>query len=398
MRFIHMADIHFDSPFTLLADKRDFATKRRLEQREAFKKAIEYISKEEIPYLFIAGDLYDQEYIRESTIEYINNLFKTIPNTKIFIAPGNHDPFLKNSFYNTFNWNENVKVFNDNIERIELEDIDIYGYGFSDFYCSDSRVEKIEIKNKNKINILLVHGALDSSKSIDAKYNPISSSKLKEIGFDYIALGHIHKRTDNNKYNFIYSGSMISFGFDELGEHGMLDVIINKEIKNNNLNKNNYLINSEKNNENNSINLNNLENKYLNNEKINKNNIKIDFIKLDNRIYEEKNINISEINSQEELIEKINSMKTDNKFFYKIILIGSRNIEVNANEICKLIQNENVLKIEDKTETKYDFDKMSKQNNLKGVFVKMMLEKLDDENYNEEEVKKAIEIGLKLFE
>ena len=254
MRFIHMADIHFDSPFTVLTDKRDFGTKRRLEQRESFKKAIEYISKEEIPYLFIAGDLYDQNYIRESTIEFINNLFKTIPNTKIFISPGNHDPFLKNSFYNTFNWNENVIIFKDEIKRVELEEVDIYGYGFTDFYCSNSKVEEIKIKNKEKINILLVHGALDSSKTIDAQYNPISTNKLKEIGFDYIALGHIHKKTEENKYNFIYPGSMISFGFDELGEHGMLDIKIEK---------------------------NNLENKKIINNLNNKNKVKINFIKLD---------------------------------------------------------------------------------------------------------------------
>lgn len=375
MRFIHMADIHFDSPFTVLAGKKDFATKRRLEQREAFKKAIEYISKEEIPYLFIAGDLYDHDYIRESTIEFINNLFKTIPNTKIFISPGNHDPFLKNSFYNTFNWNDNVTIFNDKIKRIELEEnIDIYGYGFSDFYCSDSKVEEIKIKDKNKINILLVHGSLDSSKNIDIKYNPITTNKLKEIGFDYIALGHIHKRIDDNKYYFIYPGSIISFGFDELGEHGMLDVIINKN------------------------NVNNLENKYLNNEKINKNNIKINFIKLDNRIYEEKNINISEINSEEELIEKINLIKIDNNSFNKIILTGTRNIEINTSKICKLIQNENVLKIEDKTESKFDFDKLAEKNNLKGIFVKKMLDKLNEKNVDENEVKRAIEIGLKSFE
>lgn len=216
MRFVHIADLHFDSPFTVLADKKGLANKRRLEQREAFKKAIEYISKEKIPYLFIAGDLYDQNYIRESTIEYINNLFKSIPETKIFISPGNHDPFLKNSFYNTFNWNNNVTIFDGEIKRIELEDVDIYGFGFIDFYCSNSKVEEIEIKNKEKINILLVHGALDSSKNIDIKYNPISSNKLKQIGFDYIALGHIHKREIKNENNFIYPGSMISFGFDEL--------------------------------------------------------------------------------------------------------------------------------------------------------------------------------------
>ena len=216
MRFIHIADCHFDSPFTVITDKIDFGVQRRLEQREAFRKAVEYISKEKIPYLFISGDLYDQNYIRESTIEFINNLFKTIPDTKIFISPGNHDPFLKNSFYNTFKWNNNVTIFNDEIKRIELEDVDIYGYGFSDFYCTNSNIEEIKIKNKNKINILITHGSLDSSKTLDMQYNPITSTKLKEIGFDYVALGHIHKKIIDDKFNFIYPGSTISFGFDEL--------------------------------------------------------------------------------------------------------------------------------------------------------------------------------------
>ena len=363
MRFIHMADIHFDSPFTVLTDRRNFGTERRLEQREAFRKAIEYIAREKIPYLFIAGDLYDQDYIRESTIEFINNLFKTIPDTKIFISPGNHDPFLKNSFYNTFKWNSNVTIFNDEIKRIELEEVDIYGYGFNDFYCSNSKIEEIEIKNKEKINILLVHGALDSSKTIDMQYNPINSSKLKEIGFDYIALGHIHKKTEENKYNFIYPGSLISFGFDELGEHGMLDVIIEK---NNNLSK---------------------ENK-----------IEINFIKLDNRKFEEKNIDISDINSEEELIEKIDSIELDENNFYKIILIGKRNIETNKNEISKLKANENILKIKDKTESNYNFEQLAMQNNLKGIFVRKMLEKIKNESYNNEEIKRSIEIGLKSFE
>jgi len=373
MRFIHMADIHFDSPFTVLTDKRNFGTERRLEQREVFKKAIEYISKEKIPYLFIAGDLYDQDYIRESTIEFINNLFKTIPNTKIFISPGNHDPYLKNSFYNTFNWNENVTIFKDEIKRIELEEVDIYGYGFTDFYCSNSKVEEIEIKNKEKINLLLVHGALDSSKAIDVQYNPISTSKLKEIGFDYIALGHIHKRTEENKYNFIYPGSIISFGFDELGEHGILDIKIEK----NNENKFNYL-------ENNNLNY--------------KNDIKINFIKLDNRRFEEKKIDISEMNSQEEIIEKLNQIEGNDNIFLKIILIGTRNIEINTKEICKLTGGENILKVKDKTETKYNLDKLATQNNLKGIFVKKMIQKLKDENFNQEEIKRAIEIGLKSFE
>lgn len=46
----------------------------------------------QIPFIYIR-DLYEQKYIRKSTIGYINNLFKEIPNTQIFISPGNHDPF-----------------------------------------------------------------------------------------------------------------------------------------------------------------------------------------------------------------------------------------------------------------------------------------------------------------
>ncbi len=34
MKFIHTADIHFDSPFATLAGKGKFAQERRLEQRK----------------------------------------------------------------------------------------------------------------------------------------------------------------------------------------------------------------------------------------------------------------------------------------------------------------------------------------------------------------------------
>ena len=107
MKFVHIADMHFDTPFITLSNKQNLCKLRRIEQRETFRKIIEYIKENEIPYLFISGDLYEHKYIRESTIEYINNLFKTIPDTKIFISPGNHDPYIKNSFYNNFKWNEN---------------------------------------------------------------------------------------------------------------------------------------------------------------------------------------------------------------------------------------------------------------------------------------------------
>ena len=51
----------------------------------------------------------------------------------------------KNSYYNNFNWNNNVYIFNEEIKVYEFDDIDIYGFGFNDFYCKDSKVEEINI-------------------------------------------------------------------------------------------------------------------------------------------------------------------------------------------------------------------------------------------------------------
>lgn len=382
MRFIHMADVHFDSPFTVLASRENLANERRLEQRKAFADTIEYIKENQIPFLFISGDLYEQRYIRKSTIEYINNLFKEIPNTQIFISPGNHDPFLINSFYNTFEWNNNVTIFNSEIKIIKTEEADIYGFGFTDFYCENSQIEKINIKNKNKINILITHGSLDASKTLDMQYNPLNSNKLKEIGFDYVALGHIHKANyEENKNNFIYPGSLISFGFDELGEHGFLDVEINKN-------------NSEKNN---LINL-KINNNNLNNSEINNNNLKINkkikFIKVDKRIFEEIKLNISEINSEEELIEKIKNIKTERQKNYKVILEGYKNIEIDLNKIQKMVLDENVLKVKDFSKVKYDIKELANQNNLKGVFINRILQKEEEELCTKEEAEQAIEIFI----
>lgn len=187
MKFVHLADVHLDVPFTNL-EGRKLSEKRRLEQRDALKKVVQYIKEKNIPYLFICGDLYENEYIRESSIDYINRLFETILDTKIYIIPGNHDPYLKNSYYATYNWSKNVKIFKENIEKIEDENVCIYGYGFEDFYLKNPEYEKIKIVDRNKINILLTHGTLDGSKNDEILYNPLSKTKLKELGFDYVGL------------------------------------------------------------------------------------------------------------------------------------------------------------------------------------------------------------------
>ncbi len=353
MKFVHIADMHFDTPFTLLSDRANLGEVRRLDQRKAFKKMIEYIKENEVSYLFIAGDLYDHEYVRQSTIDFINDCFKQIPNTLIFITPGNHDPYLKNSYYVKYNWSKNVKIFTSKIEKVEIKDFDLYGYGFEDFYLKESKAEEINIENKEKLNFLITHASLDGGYDDQRVYNTISSSKLKQLGFDYVALGHIHKTnlTRENR-NIIYPGSTISLGFDELGEHGMIVGDIEKEK------------------------------------------IQVEFIKLDDKEFRELEIDITNINEPEELLEKIETLELNEKDLYKIILKGNRNFEINTYKLYKQIEARNIIKIKDKTQIGYDLNKIANNTTLKGIFAKEMLDKLNDENIDKETIEKAIEIGI----
>lgn len=340
MNFVHIGDVHFDVPFSTITERSDFGDERRLEQRKGFKQVIDFIKDKNVEYLFISGDLFENDYVRKSTIEYINNLFKMIPNTKIYITPGNHDPNIKNSYYQIINWSENVKIFESEVEKIENEDCDIYGFGFDNFEMRKYQLNDIFVSNKDKINILITHGDIYN----DSKYNPMDKDVIEAKGFDYAAIGHIHKR-DN-----YYPGSLISLGFDETGEHGFIygefdDKILTKR-----------------------------------------------FIKVEQKEFCTMNLDISDLNSVEEIIDKINEIDTNNNF-YEIYLVGTRDYEININ--IKLIQN-NVIKIKDKTKIKIDIKE--NDNTTKGLFIKYLKEMKNNGEISDERYQNILLLGINNLE
>ena len=357
MKFVHIADMHFDAPFSSLSVRDNLASKRRMDQRNAFRKMIDYIIENNVDYLFIAGDLYEQSYVKKSTIDFIKDQFDRIPKTNIFISPGNHDPYLKNSYYANYNFGNNVFIFKGDFECKELADCNIYGMGFVDFYAKDVNYSSINILNNDKSNIILMHAYLNGTTEEEKDYNPISESRLSSFGFDYCALGHIHKLYYNEKKNqkIVYPGSMISLGFDELGEHGMI--------------------------------VGTLENKKLSTE----------FVKLDDTEFTLYELNVDKLSSKEELVEKINSLKLEQNKLYEIVLIGMHQFEINTNEVFKMISNENILKIKDISKPSYDIDEIKKEKTLRGLFVRNVLKQKELGKYSDEEIEKAIEIGLNSF-
>ncbi len=338
MKFVHMADVHFDMPMMSLKEKRDLIRKRRIEQKQAFRDVIQLVKKKNIDFLFISGDLFEQKYVEKSTIEYIISNFGLIPETNIFISPGNHDPLIKNSPYSTFEWPENVTIFGSEYGMISFDDVDIYGLGFDNFEFTSNAISEIKIENDNKINILVTHGTLNGNSE---KYQDIKEKDLKK--FDYVALGHIHnKKIDDS--NIIYPGSLISCGFDEPGKHGFVKGEITKEKCN------------------------------------------IEFVELPFREFKKIEIDISNIYNMHDVLNSLN-LKDD---FYKIVFTGVRNFDID--ELVNILNetNKNICEICDNTTLPYDFNSIKNMHNLKGVFTKKILDEM--ENMNEEEKKETFKV------
>ena len=241
IKFVHCADIHLDAPFISLGikDSHSLVGKsalRRMDLKNTFESIMKIAEDEGAGFVFISGDLYEHNYVRKSTINFVNGIFKGLGNVKVFIVPGNHDPWVKGSYYRDFEWAENVHILAGDKTHVYFEEEGICIYGpdafpgilmqgnFSELKtCSDNFDFDIgrHIK-RDIINILLVHGTLDLNIN-QGSCNIMSSKQLELLGMDYIALGHFHKRTDDiGSLGIIYNpGSPEPLGFDEPGEHGV---------------------------------------------------------------------------------------------------------------------------------------------------------------------------------
>lgn len=219
--FLHTADIHLDSPFSARFD-----TKRAELRRNELRRSVSdmFDLAKDVDLLLIAGDLFDGSCVSGETISFLKRKFSELPHTKIFIAAGNHDPFSPGSVYEREDFGDNVHVFSTQGECVEIPELKtrVYGVSFSSAVCEKTlEIPKIE-KKDGYSDILLLHGDLVSLGG-ESNYNPIDKKLLENCGGDYVALGHIHKRSEvkrcGNTY-YAYPGPPEGRGFDECGDMG----------------------------------------------------------------------------------------------------------------------------------------------------------------------------------
>lgn len=131
---------------------------------------------------------------------------------------------------------------------------------------------------------------------------------------------------------------------------------------------------------------------------LSKENLQIEFVTLDEKELKELELDISEITTTEELLEKIEELSIEENKLYKIILTGKRNFEISLYKLIKMINQKEIIKIKDKTTLGYDIQKISQETTtLRGIYVKEILNKIEKEPENKEMLEKALEIGLEVL-
>ena len=196
LKLIHTADVHLDSPLQSLA-LRDPELRERIQgaSRNAFTLIVNQAIEQQVAAVLIAGDLFDGAARSAKTAAFLLAELSRLAqaHVQVFYIKGNHD--AENPLTGETTLPENVHVFDGKGGCVQLQDknVWIHGVSFKGRKAEESLLAKFSAPVSDAINIGMLHTSLNGSASHDV-YAPCSVSELKSMGFDYWALGHIHKR------------------------------------------------------------------------------------------------------------------------------------------------------------------------------------------------------------
>lgn len=197
MKFVHAADIHLDSPLRGLERYEGApAEEIRGATRRAFENLVDLCLGEGADLLVIAGDLYDGDWRDYNTgLFFIRQVTRlTRDGVKVVWVRGNHDAASQITKRLSLPGGA-FELETRKAQTLLFEDlgIAIHGQSYGKRDVTIDLAAGYPDPRPGLFNIGILHTALDGREGHDA-YAPCSVDRLVERGYDYWALGHVHKR------------------------------------------------------------------------------------------------------------------------------------------------------------------------------------------------------------
>jgi exonuclease SbcD len=224
MKVLHAADLHIDSPMVgLLAYEEAPLEELRLATRLALTNLIDTALEEDVDAVLLAGDIFDGDWPHYGTgVHFVSEIARLreagIP---VVIVAGNHD--AESKLTKSLRMPDNVHVLDTRKpQTVIFEDLGLAVHGQG--YATPAVIEDLSVGYPpaiaGMINIGLLHTSADGRPGHE-RYAPCSVSSLAQHGYDYWALGHVHRREVlSAEPPIVFPGNLQGRGLRETGSKG----------------------------------------------------------------------------------------------------------------------------------------------------------------------------------
>ena len=328
MKFMHIADIHYGRWCRLSRYSAEFSRQRRYEVAKTFERIIDYANKNRVDFILCAGDLLDNESVSQAELKNINDTIEKLETCRFICVTGNHDALHDRSAYYKIKWTRKFELVGKGLHKISMDKFgtDIYAYSWEKNTYKENPLV-IPKLDRSRTNILLTHGEVAPK----SDYLPLNVRSMAGLGFDYIALGHIHKPCKIGDIAY-YSGCPEPLDSSETGHHGFMLCELSKTAS------------------------------------------KFNFVPFALRTYKEITVTMTKKDSQVALLGKIKEQTLNRDNIYKVRLTGVYHIgePPDITRLCELLLEDGFMAdIEDGTRPGVDFNLMKEQNkeNIIGKYI-----------------------------
>lgn len=224
VRVLHSAGFRFDSPSW--EGPEGWVALRNQDLWQTFETVLSLCHSEKVDFLFLAGNLFEQEYVRKETVERVAKSFAKLTDTKIFVAPGERDPLVTTSAYRLAVWPLNVHIFSGEMSSMTVSshNATVYGAGWTAYRQDEPFLDGFRARQDGTLQLMLLHAGMDSE-SHSRKFRTIRSEQIASSGLTYLALGHQDLWSGIQQEGGTFwadCGSPEARSFQESGPHGVI--------------------------------------------------------------------------------------------------------------------------------------------------------------------------------
>jgi len=229
MKLVHAADLHVDSPMLGLSRYEGAPVERlRGATRRAFEGLVELCLRERARFLVLAGDVFDDDWRDMNTglwfLKALGRLREV--GTDVVLVRGNHDFQLTAALA----WPPYLHELSREGEslRFEREGVVFHGASFPSRHVRESLLPRYCHALQGLCNVGVLHTNATASRE-HGDYAPCTVEDLLDKGYDYFALGHVHRRAVLHRAPWVvYPGNLQGRQFREDGAKGCMLVEIDE--------------------------------------------------------------------------------------------------------------------------------------------------------------------------